>query len=469
LAIRASDKAKEAPYPGIEGIERTDISKFFHALRACQPFRISGRVVKVVGLVIESMGPPAHIGELCHIYTSNHRSPIEAEVVGFHEGKTLLMALDDMSGIEPGSEVVSTGRVPTAAVGEALLGRVIDGMGRPLDSGKPILSRECYPLFNAPPSPLERTRITEHLALGVRAVDATATCGKGQRLGIFSGSGVGKSTLLGMFARNTNADVNVIALIGERGREVREFVEKDLGPRGLERSVVVVATSDQAAIIRLRGAYLATTIAEYFRDAGCDVLLMMDSLTRFAMAQREIGLAIGEPPTTRGYTPSVFSTMPKLLERAGNAGSGSITGLYTVLVEADDMNEPVSDAARSILDGHIVLSRELAMSNHYPAVDVLASISRVMIDVVDEDHLHAASRLREALSIYREALDLINIGAYVPGSNPKIDWARRMIDDIERFLKQGINETADYSATVENLKGIFQGALQQPGEAQGDL
>lgn len=467
--IRIPDETERALYSNIEGVESTGISKFLDALRTCRPFRISGRVVKVVGLVIEAMGPPAHIGELCHIYTWNRVSPIEAEVVGFHEGKTLLMALDDMTGIEPGSEVVSSGRVPTASVGEALLGRVIDGLGRPMDGGEPILCGECYPLFNAPPGPLERMRIAEPLALGVRAVDSTTTCGKGQRLGIFSGSGVGKSTLLGMFARNTNADVNVIALIGERGREVREFVEKDLGPDGLKRSVVVVATSDQAAIVRLRGAYLATTIAEYFRDAGCDVLLMMDSLTRFAMAQREIGLAIGEPPTTRGYTPSVFSAMPKLLERAGNSGSGSITGLYTVLVEADDMNEPISDAARSILDGHIVLSRELAMANHYPAIDVLASISRVMIDVVDEGHLDAASKLREALSTYKEASDLINIGAYVPGSNRKIDWARSMIDDINRFLRQDINETADYLGTVENLKDLFQGSLQQDGEAADAL
>jgi flagellum-specific ATP synthase len=469
LAIHAADEVNKALPKDMEGIQCAGISRFFDALRECQPFRISGRVVKVVGLVIESMGPPAHIGELCQIYTSNLRSPIEAEVVGFHEGKTLLMALDDMSGIEPGSEVISTGRVPTAVVGEALLGRVIDGLGKPLDGGEPILGEEFYPLFNTPPSPLERMRITEHLALGVRAVDGTVTCGKGQRLGIFSGSGVGKSTLLGMFARNTNADVNVIALIGERGREVREFVEKDLGPDGLKRSVVVVATSDQAAIIRLRGAYLATTIAEYFRDAGCDVLLMMDSLTRFAMAQREIGLAVGEPPTTRGYTPSVFSAMPKLLERAGNSGSGSITGLYTVLVEADDMNEPISDAARSILDGHIVLSRELAMANHYPAIDVLASISRVMIDVVDKAHLDAASRLREALSIYKEASDLINIGAYVPGSNPKIDWARSMVDDIHRFLKQGISEASDYDVTIGSLKDLFQFRSKESGGAQDEL
>ncbi len=458
MAIRMSDETRDV-----------GLSRFFNALRECQPFRVSGRVVKVVGLVIESIGPPAHVGELCYIYISNQRSPIEAEVVGFHEGKTLLVALDDMSGIEPGSEVVSSGRVPTALVGEALLGRVIDGLGRPLDAGEPIMSGERYPLFSAPPGPLERLRITEHLALGVRAVDATVTCGKGQRLGIFSGSGVGKSTLLGMFARNTNADVNVIALIGERGREVREFIEKDLGPDGLKRSVVVVVTSDQAAIIRLRGAYLATTIAEYFRDVGCDVLLMMDSLTRFAMAQREIGLAIGEPPTTRGYTPSVFSAMPKLLERAGNSATGSITGLYTVLVEADDMNEPISDAARSILDGHIVLSRELAMANHYPAIDVLASISRVMIDVVDESQLHAASRLREAMSIHREASDLINIGAYVPGSNPKIDWARSKIDEINQFLKQSINEKADCFATVENLKRLFKDLPEQDRKPADDL
>jgi len=458
LAIRASDKAKEAPYPGIEGIERTDISKFFHALRACQPFRISGRVVKVVGLVIESMGPPAHIGELCHIYTSNHRSPIEAEVVGFHEGKTLLMALDDMSGIEPGSEVVSTGRVPTAAVGEALLGRVIDGMGRPLDSGKPILSRECYPLFNAPPSPLERTRITEHLALGVRAVDATATCGKGQRLGIFSGSGVGKSTLLGMFARNTNADVNVIALIGERGREVREFLERDLGPSGLARSVVVVATSDEPPLIRVRGALVATTLAEYFRDKGNDVLLMMDSLTRFAMAQREVGLAVGEPPTTRGYTPSVFSMLPRLLERAGNAEKGTITGFYTVLVEGDDFNEPVADAVRSIVDGHIVLNRNLAEHNHYPAIDVLASVSRLMNQITASDHQATAGWLRDLLATYRDAEDLVNIGAYKRGSNARIDQALDMIEPIRTYLQQGIAE----DCTWENgMSALFTLADQQ--------
>jgi len=363
--------------------------------------------------------------------------------------------LGDRNGIEPGSEVVASGREAMAPVGEGLLGRVIDGLGRPLDGKPPIEAEGEYPLFNAPPAPLERARISEPLALGVRAVDAAITCGKGQRLGIFAGSGVGKSTLLGMFARNTSADVNVIALVGERGREVREFIEKDLGPEGLKRSVVVVATSDQASLVRLKGAFLATAIAEYFRDTGRDVLLMMDSLTRLAMAQREGGLAIGEPPTTRGYTPSVFSMMPKLLERAGNSSLGSITGLYAVLVEADDMNEPVADAARSILDGHIVLARELATMNHYPAIDVLASVSRVMVDVADEAHIRAAARMREALSIYREAADLINIGAYVPRSNPKIDWARTMIDGINAFLKQGINEKADFAETVSKLRSMF--------------
>lgn len=443
--------------PPCEGRARTsvDISKFRSAIRACDPLRVSGRVVQVIGLVVESMGPPAHVGEICRIYTRSQRTPIQAEVVGFREGKTLLMVLGDRNGIEPGSEVVASGREAMAPVGEGLLGRVIDGLGRPLDGRPPIEAEVEYPLFNAPPAPLERARISEPLALGVRAVDAAITCGKGQRLGIFAGSGVGKSTLLGMFARNTSADVNVIALVGERGREVREFIEKDLGPEGLRRSVVVVATSDQASLVRLKGAFLATAIAEYFRDTGRDVLLMMDSLTRLAMAQREVGLAIGEPPTTRGYTPSVFSMMPKLLERAGNSSSGSITGLYTVLVEADDMNEPVADAARSILDGHIVLSRELATMNHYPAIDVLASVSRVMVDVADEAHIRAAARMREALSIYREAADLINIGAYVPGSNPKIDWARTMIDGINAFLRQGINEKADFAETVSKLRSMF--------------
>lgn len=432
-----------------------DVSKFLGALRTCDPLRVSGRVIQVIGLVIESMGPPAHVGEICRIYTRSQKTPIPAEVVGFREGKTLLMVLGDKNGIEPGSEVVASGREAMAPVGEGLLGRVIDGLGKPIDGGKPFHVEGEYPLFNRPPNPLERARIAEPLALGVRAVDAAITCGKGQRLGIFSGSGVGKSTLLGMFARNTSADANVIALIGERGREVREFIEKDLGPEGLRRSVVVVATSDQAGLVRLKGALVATAIAEYFRDTGRDVLLMMDSLTRLAMAQREVGLAAGEPPTTRGYTPSVFSLMPRILERAGNASRGSITGLYAVLVESDDMNEPVADAARSILDGHIVLSRELATMNHYPAVDVLSSVSRVMTDVVEEPHVRAAARLREVLSIYREASDLINIGAYVRGSNPRIDWAVSMIDEVNAFLKQGIAEKADFGETVRRLRHLF--------------
>ncbi len=437
------------------GEERVEVSRFLDVLRDCDPLRVSGRVVQVIGLVIESMGPPAHVGEVCWIYTRSQKAPIPAEVVGFREGRTLLMALGDRNGIEPGSEVVACGREATAPVGEGLLGRVIDGFGRPIDGGGPVEVEGEYPLHNAPPGPLERARITEPLSLGVRAVDAAITCGKGQRLGIFSGSGVGKSTLLGMFARNTSADVNVIALIGERGREVREFIERDLGQVGLRRSAVVVATSDQAGLVRLRGALVATAIAEYFRDKGRDVLLMMDSLTRLAMAQREVGLAVGEPPTTRGYTPSVFSLMPRLLERAGNSSRGSITGLYAVLVEADDMNEPVADTARSILDGHIVLSRELATMNHYPAVDVLASVSRVMADVTEAAHLRGAARLREVLGIHREAQDLINIGAYVAGSNPRIDWAVSMIDQVNGFLKQDVAEKADFGETVRALSQMF--------------
>ncbi len=432
-----------------------DISRFLTTLRACDPLRVSGRVVQVIGIVIESMGPPAHVGEICMIYARGQKTPIPAEVVGFREGKTLLMVLGDRNGIEPGAEVVATGREAMAPVGEGLLGRVIDGLGRPMDGKRPIEVEGEYPLFNTPPNPLERARITEPLALGVRAVDAAITCGKGQRLGIFSGSGVGKSTLLGMFARNTSADVNVIALVGERGREVREFIEKDLGPEGLRRSVVVVATSDQAGLVRLKGALLATAIAEYFRDTGRDVLLMMDSLTRLAMAQREVGLAVGEPPTTRGYTPSVFSLMPRILERAGNSSRGSITGLYAVLVEADDMNEPVADAARSILDGHIVLSRDLATLNHYPAIDVLSSVSRVMTEIADETHIRAAARLREVLATYREAADLVNIGAYVRGSNPRIDWALSMIDQVNAFLKQGMTEKAEFAETVRELGRMF--------------
>jgi type III secretion system ATPase, FliI/YscN (EC 3.6.3.15) len=375
-----------------------------------------------------------------------------AEVVGFRDKNVLLMPIGDMSGIGPGSTVTVCHRDLEVAVGESLLGRVLDGLGNPIDGKGPVVPECYYPVSNQPPNPMTRPRIRQVLPLGVKCIDGLLTVGKGQRMGIFAGSGVGKSTLIGMIARNTKADINVIALIGERGREVREFLEKDLGEEGLKRSVVVVATSDQPALIRLKGAMVATAIAEYFRDKGRDVLLLMDSLTRFSMAQREIGLAIGEPPVSRGYTPSVFSILPKLLERAGTSEKGSITGLYSVLVDGDDMNEPITDTVRGILDGHIALSRQLAHRNHYPAIDVLGSISRVMNDIVDEEHLKYAMELRQALAVYRDAEDLINVGAYVRGSNPAIDKAISLHDSINEFLTQGINERYSFRDTIEKLK-----------------
>ncbi|MEN6521594.1 MAG: flagellar protein export ATPase FliI [Armatimonadota bacterium] len=417
--------------------------------------KLNGKVSQVVGVVVESKGPAAHLGEICEIQVRRNGKPVLAEVVGFKENGVLLMPLGEMEEIAPGSNVVATGTSLRARVGNGLLGRVLDGLGRPIDGLGPIEVEDELVVSRTPPAPLERTRINSHLPLGVRAIDALITCGKGQRIGIFAGSGVGKSTLLGMIARNTEADVNVIALIGERGREVRDFIEKDLGPEGLARSVVVVATSDQVAVSRLRGAMVATTIAEYFRDQGKDVMLMMDSVTRVAWAQREIGLAVGEPPTTRGYTPSVFALLPKLLERSGTAARGSITGLYTVLVDGDDMNEPVADSVRSILDGHIVLSRDLAHRNHYPAIDVLASVSRLISDVTAPEHRKAAGMLRDILASYRSAEDLINIGAYVDGSNPKIDHAKAHIGPINEFLRQAVDDRAPYAETVATLQELF--------------
>ena len=378
--------------------------------------RYMGRVTKVVGLTIESEGPETHVGALCTIRSRGHRS-IMAEVVGFRDKNVLLMPIGDMSGIGPGSTVTVCNKDLEVAVGESLLGRVLNGLGQPMDGKGPIIPEGYYPVSNMPPNPMTRPRINQVLPLGVKCIDGLLTVGKGQRIGIFAGSGVGKSTLLGMIARNTKANINVIALIGERGREVRDFLERDLQEEGLERSVVVIATSDQPALIRLKGAMVATAIAEYFRDKGNDVLLLMDSLTRFSMAQREIGLAIGEPPVSRGYTPSVFAILPKLLERTGTSQNGSITGLYSVLVDGDDMNEPITDTARGILDGHIALSRQLAHRNHYPAIDVLGSVSRVMSDIVDDDHKKCANELRQALAVYRDAEDLINVGAYVKGSS----------------------------------------------------
>jgi len=409
--------------------------------------KINGKVNRIVGLTVESIGPDAFLGETCKLNLDG-KQPL-CEVVGFKDGKVLLMPLEDLSGAKHGTTVCKTGKRLDVAVADEMKGRILDGLGRPID-GKPIFARQRYPLLNTAPHPLKRARITEPLSVGVRAIDGFTTIGKGQRIGIFAGSGVGKSTLLGMIARNTVADVNVIALIGERGREVREFIEKDLAS-GIQKSVVVVSTSDQPALMRSKALYTATSIAEYFRDRGFDVLLMVDSLTRWAMAQREIGLAIGEPPTARGYPPSVFAGIPGILERAGNSDKGSITAIYTVLVEADDFNEPISDTVRSVVDGHIMLSRRLAELNHYPAIDVLASVSRLMIDVASKEHLEASKKLRGLMAVYYEAKDLIDVGAYRPGSNPQIDKAIEMIEPINNFLKQAIDEKPSYDETIKQL------------------
>lgn len=418
-----------------------------------------GRVVKMVGLTIESLGPDANLNDLCIIRSAENKNQVVfSEVVGFRDRKVLLMPYGSMDGIGPGAIVENTGSAFKLNVGEHMLGQVLDGLGMQLEEPDNFTydaSKCTYSVEAAPPDPMERKIIDEPLSLGVRAVDGLLTVGKGQRIGIFAGSGVGKSTLLGMFARNTRADINVIALIGERGREVREFVERDLGEEGMRRSVLVVATSDKPALIRKKAAMTATAIAEYFRDQGKDVLLMMDSLTRFSMAQREIGLASGEPPVSRGYPPSVYSEMPRLLERAGNAAEGSITGLYTVLVDGDDFNEPITDTARSILDGHIMLTRKLAQKNHYPAIDVLQSISRVMSQIVDRDHKRIAGKLKNVLATYQEAEDLINIGAYKSGSNKNIDYAVEKIDAVNEFLCQDVDEKESFEVTIQKLEEIF--------------
>jgi flagellum-specific ATP synthase len=416
-------------------------------VRAARVTETCGRVVQLIGLVIESEGPLAALGEVCRIQSARHDGTTLAEVVGFRNHHLLLMPLGEMHGIHPGSEVVATGMPLRIGVGSALKGRVIDGLGNPLDGFGPILTEHSVGLNLRPPHPLKRQRITEVFQTGIKSIDTFTPCGRGQRLGIFAGSGVGKSTLLGMMASHAEADVNVIALIGERGREVREFLERDLGEAGRKKSVVIVATSNEPALNRVKGAFLAMAIAEHFRDTGKNVLLMMDSVTRFAMAQREIGLAVGEPPTTRGYTPSVFSLLPQLLERAGTGEQGAITGLFTVLVEADDMNDPIADAVRSILDGHIVLTRELATQNHYPAVDVLESVSRLNRDLLTPEQLNFSAAAREHLAVYRRNQDLINIGAYPAGSNPPIDQAIALREPLTKFLRQGVDEgfTAEQS------------------------
>ena len=418
-------------------------------------FSRKGKIVNVIGLTIESMGPDARLGDVCYIYPDDLLAkPIMTEVVGFKEGKTQLMPYGSTEGIGIGNIVVNTENPLTVMVSDKLLGKTLDGLGRPTD-GSEITEGKAYSVEAPPPDPMSRKIIDEVLSLGVKAVDGLLTIGKGQRIGIFAGSGVGKSTLMGMFARNTKADINVIALIGERGREVREFIERDLGPEGMKRSVVVVATSDRPALERNKAAKTATAIAEYFRDQGKDVLLMMDSLTRFSMAQREIGLAGGEPPVSRGYPPSVYSEMPKLLERAGCDDKGSITGLYTVLVDGDDFNEPITDTARSILDGHIMLNRKLAHKNHYPAIDVLQSISRCMSQIVDREHKKAAGKLKNVLATYNESEDLINIGAYKRGNNKNIDYAIDKIDAVNEFLLQDTDEKIDYEESLRRMKELF--------------
>ena len=432
------------------------IDKYLNRIANTDLIKLNGKVTDVIGLVIVSVGPNVSLGEVCTVVNKSGQEVCKCEVVGFRDGRVLSIALGEVQEISPKCEIIASGRNFSIGVGKELLGRVIDGLGNPIDGKGEIKFSSLRSLHREPPNPLERKRINTVLQTGVRAIDGLLTVGRGQRVGIFAGSGVGKSVTLGMIARNTDADVNVITLIGERGREVREFIEKDLGEEGLKKSVVVVATSDKSALVRIKGAYLGTTIAEYFRDLGMDVVLMMDSVTRFAMAQREIGLTIGEPPTTKGYTPSVFAALPKLLERAGTTDSGSITGLYTVLVDGDDMTEPIADAVRSILDGHIVLSRKLANSGQFPAVDPLQSVSRVMPDIVTKPHRDRTMIFNEILASYREAEDLINIGAYVKGSNPQIDHALNKIGQIKSFLKQDIFESSDYKSTLKRLSEIIE-------------
>ncbi|AQS59821.1 flagellar protein export ATPase FliI [Desulforamulus ferrireducens] len=428
-----------------------DLNPYKERVSRARVIKPIGKVTRVIGLMIEVQGITARIGEVCDIVVQGEPEPVRAEVVGFRDQHSLLMPLGELRGIFPGCAVVPTGHNLRIRVGRHLYGQVLDGLGRPIDSDFDCSLGEDFPVDNRPPNPLKRKRIDTVLPTGVRAIDALLTCGKGQRIGIFAGSGVGKSTLLGMIARHGSADVNVIGLIGERGREVLEFLQEDLGPEGMARSIIVAATSDQPALVRLKGAFVATAIAEYFRDQGLDVMLMMDSVTRFAMAQREVGLAVGEPPATKGYTPSVFALLPKLLERSGMGQRGSITAFYTVLVDGDDLNEPIADTVRGILDGHIVLSRKLASSNHYPAIDVLQSVSRLMPDITSEEHQAQASLIKDLMAVYRQSEDLINIGAYAAGSNPKIDRAIAVHDNIENFLKQSPLEYSGYEETLNGL------------------
>jgi type III secretion system H+-transporting two-sector ATPase len=434
-----------------------DLVEYLSRIDRTLPVTSKGYVKEAIGLLVRAIVPKARVGELCLIHNQGSRVAVKAEVVGFQRGDVLLMAFGDLQDVGPDSEVVPTGRSLTVRVGDALLGRVLNGLGEPMDAAEkgPLEALEEYPVYGQPPDPLRRTRITKSLAVGIRAIDSMLTCGDGQRIGVFAAAGVGKSTLLGMIARNTEADVNVITLVGERGREVRDFLEESLGQEGLKRSVVVCATSNEPSLVRLKCAYVGTAIAEYFRSRGKRVLFMMDSVTRFARAQREVGLAAGEPPARAGYTPSVFAELAKLLERTGNSDKGSITAFYTVLVAGDDMNEPVADEVRSILDGHIVLSRELAAKGHFPAIDVLESVSRVMPAVIDDAHLKAAATVREVLATYAEQKDLILLGAYRRGSDPKVDFAISNIDTVNSFLQQSRHDRGSAAETVERLKAMF--------------
>lgn len=431
-----------------------DFNRLIKKVNSISTIYSEGVVKKVIGLTIEVQGIKAFVGELCVIYNEKN-TPVNCEVVGFKDEFIILMPLDELIGISPGCRVVPQHKPLSVKCSDKLLGHIIDGLGNPLDCDSISMEGEDYPLENEAPDPLKRKRIKDIMPTGVRAIDGFITCGDGQRIGIFAGSGVGKSTTLGMIAREAQADVNVIALIGERGREVLEFIEKDLGPEGMKKSVVVCATSDKPALIRLKGALTGTAIAEYFRDKGKKVILMMDSVTRFAMAQREVGLAIGEPPATKGYTPSVFAKLPKLMERSGTSADGSITAFYTVLVDGDDFNEPIADAVRGILDGHIVLSRALAHKNHYPAIDILNSVSRLMSQIAPKEHKESASIARDLLATYKDSEDLINIGAYVKGSNKKIDMAINYNDALNKFLCQGIDEKSSFEETEDTLSFMF--------------
>lgn len=437
-----------------------NVEKYVEAIEKENTYKRFGKVLRVVGLMIESRGPEANIGEVCYIHSSiSNNKPILAEVVGFNNEKIILMPYSAVAELGPGCLVESTGKPLTIKIGRGLIGKVVDSIGKPLDESKLPKGLSNFTTEQSPPNPLSRPRILDPIQVGVKAIDSLLTVGKGQRIGIFAGSGVGKSTLLGMIARNSGADINVIALIGERGREVREFIEKDLGEEGLKKSIVIVATSDQPALMRIKGAYTATAISEYFRDLGYQVNLMMDSVTRVAMAQREVGLATGEPPATKGYTPSVFAILPKLLERTGTSANGTITAFYTVLVDGDDMNEPIADTVRGILDGHFVLDRKLAEQGQFPAINILKSISRVMSQIASKEHLEAAQQIRSLLATYEENSELIQIGAYKRGTDREIDRAIAFHPKIQGFLKQGVLEHLSLQDSIQSMQNLLKGGI----------